>query len=260
MHMYHTRVRRIKRERSVNILSSKKYYLLRHREQIAVVLFIGESNVYTLGNIGGHRIVCTKLPTVGHTREAMTAAGNTTTRLLGTRNVSLFLSFFFNPCFYSSFLILYACSYAIFRSRTGTFQKVDYVFLVGVGGGVPHYTDYNKHVRLGDVVISHPTPLNKKYTYVYCESAKMSESGDYHFETKEYCPPNLGLQEIAATLKKQVKVESITLREHRACYTCLKYMYVCLLPFVDRERNYSAVANVLEGRYGKSGQSIGTRL
>lgn len=83
--------------------------------------FIGESNVYTLGNIGAHRIVCTKLPTVGHTREAMTAAGNTTTRLLGT------------------------------------FQKVDYVFLVGVGGGVPHYTDYNKHVRLGDVVISCPS-------------------------------------------------------------------------------------------------------
>lgn len=86
----------------------------------------------------------------------------------------------------------------------GTFQKVDFVFLVGVGGGVPHYTDYNKHVRLGDVVVSHPMPLNKKYTYVYCESAKMNESGNYHFETKEYCPPNLGLQEIAATLKKQV--------------------------------------------------------
>lgn len=49
----------------------------------------------------------------------MTAAGNTTTRLLGT------------------------------------FQKVDYVFIVGVGGGIPHYTDFKKHVRLGDVVISH---------------------------------------------------------------------------------------------------------
>ncbi|XP_032679387.1 uncharacterized protein LOC116847921 isoform X2 [Odontomachus brunneus] len=133
----------------------------------------GESNVYTLGNIGAHRIVCTKLPTVGPTRVAMsTAAGNTTTRLLGT------------------------------------FQKVDYVFLVGVGGGVPHYTDYNKHVRLGDVVISHPTPLNNKYAYIYCESAKMNENGNYHFETKEYCPPNLGLQEIAASLKKQIEDET----------------------------------------------------
>ncbi|KRT85997.1 hypothetical protein AMK59_2921, partial [Oryctes borbonicus] len=122
----------------------------------------GESNVYTLGNIGAHRIVCTKLPTVGHTREAMTAAGNTTTRLLGT------------------------------------FQKVDYVFLVGVGGGVPHYTDYNKHVRLGDVVISHPT--KDKYVYVYCNNAKQTDKG-YEFEIKPYRPSNTNLQQIAAELK-----------------------------------------------------------
>lgn len=90
------------------------------------ILFrLGESNVYTLGNIGAHRIVCTKLPSVGHTREAMTAAGNATTRLLGT------------------------------------FQNVDYVFLVGVAGGVPHYTDFNKHVRLGDVVVTCPTSKSK---------------------------------------------------------------------------------------------------
>ncbi|XP_018365254.1 PREDICTED: uncharacterized protein LOC108762666 isoform X2 [Trachymyrmex cornetzi] len=146
--------------------------LIENKETFVRYTTVGESNVYTLGNIGAHRIVCTKLPTVGHTREAMTAAGNTTTRLLGT------------------------------------FQKVDFVFLVGVGGGVPHYTDYNKHVRLGDVVISHPMPLNKKYAYVYCESAKMNESENYHFETKEYCPPNLGLQEIAAILKKQAENET----------------------------------------------------
>lgn len=82
-------------------------------------IILGESNVYTLGNIGAHRIVSTKLPSVGSTREAMTATGNTTTRLLGT------------------------------------FQKVDFVFIVGVAGGIPHYTDFKKHVRLGDVVISH---------------------------------------------------------------------------------------------------------
>ncbi|CAG2057039.1 unnamed protein product, partial [Timema podura] len=94
--------------------------MIENKETFVRYTTVGESNVYTLGNIGAHRIVCTKLPTVGHTREAMTAAGNTTTRLLGT------------------------------------FQKVDHVFLVGVGGGVPHFTDYNKHVRLGDVVVSHP--------------------------------------------------------------------------------------------------------
>ncbi|KZC12326.1 hypothetical protein WN55_04177, partial [Dufourea novaeangliae] len=143
--------------------------MIENKETFVRYTTVGESNVYTLGNIGAHRIVCTKLPTVGHTREAMTAAGNTTTRLLGT------------------------------------FQKVDFVFLIGIGGGVPHYTDYNKHVRLGDVVISHPAPVNKKYIYVYCESAKGHEGSNYQFETKEYCPPNLCLQEIAANLKEQLK-------------------------------------------------------
>ncbi|VEN55881.1 unnamed protein product [Callosobruchus maculatus] len=118
----------------------------------------GESNVYTLGTIGAHRIVSTKLPAVGHTREATTAAGNTTTRLLGT------------------------------------FQKVEYVFLVGVGGGVPHYTDYNKHVRLGDVVVS--CPGKDRNVYVYCENAICSDKG-FDFETKAYKPSNLILQEIA---------------------------------------------------------------
>ena len=149
-------------------------------------LQIGESNVYTLGDIGAHRIVCTKLPTVGHTREALTAAGNTTTRLLGT------------------------------------FQKVDYVFLVGVGGGVPHYTDYKKHVRLGDVVVSYPTRINNKFVYMYCESAKMSDDGSYQFETKEYCPTNLGLQDIAANIKKQVCKGKIMLKEWQ--YFCLLYI------------------------------------
>ncbi|XP_062536528.1 uncharacterized protein LOC134205358 isoform X4 [Armigeres subalbatus] len=92
--------------------------MLENKETFVRYTTVGESNVYTLGNIGAHRIVSTKLPSIGSTREAMTAAGNTTTRLLGT------------------------------------FQKVDYVFIVGLAGGIPHYTDYRKHVRLGDVVIA----------------------------------------------------------------------------------------------------------
>ncbi|XP_021930070.1 uncharacterized protein LOC110834835 isoform X2 [Zootermopsis nevadensis] len=138
----------------------------RHRRRVR----FGESNVYTLGNIGAHRIVCTKLPSVGHTREAMTAAGNTTTRLLGT------------------------------------FQKVDYVFLVGVGGGVPHYTDYSKHVRLGDVVASYPNSPNSSI-YIYCENAISNLDGTYEFETKEYCPRNLRLQTIVSKLKAESERE-----------------------------------------------------
>ncbi|KDR14122.1 uncharacterized protein LOC110834835 isoform X4 [Zootermopsis nevadensis] len=144
--------------------------MLENKETFVRYTTVGESNVYTLGNIGAHRIVCTKLPSVGHTREAMTAAGNTTTRLLGT------------------------------------FQKVDYVFLVGVGGGVPHYTDYSKHVRLGDVVASYPNSPNSSI-YIYCENAISNLDGTYEFETKEYCPRNLRLQTIVSKLKAESERE-----------------------------------------------------
>ena len=73
------------------------------------IVFAGETQAYTLGDIGGHRCVVTKLPMTGHSREASIASGSTTTRLLGT------------------------------------FQGVEYVLIVGVGGGVPHYTDYSRY-------------------------------------------------------------------------------------------------------------------
>lgn len=111
-------------------------------------------------------MVCTKLPTVGHDRSASIAAGNTTTRLLGT------------------------------------FQKVDHVFLVGTAGGVPHYTDYHKHVRLGDVVVATP-PAGQKFIYMYCEDSKILENGSYEFETKSWGPPDLSLQNIAYQLQQQ---------------------------------------------------------
>ncbi|RXG69333.1 hypothetical protein Avbf_05797 [Armadillidium vulgare] len=117
--------------------------MIENQETFVRYTTVGESNVYTLGNIGAHRVVCTKLPQVGHDRSAAIAAGNTTTRLLGT------------------------------------FQKVDHVFLVGVAGGVPHFTDYNKHVRLGDVVVSSPFGWRKgeegessKPWLTYIEEAK----------------------------------------------------------------------------------------
>lgn len=75
--------------------------------------------VYTLGNIGDHRVVSTKLTSVGHSRGALIAAGNATTRLLGT------------------------------------FPEIEYVFMVGCGGGVANFTNFASHVRLGDIVVSH---------------------------------------------------------------------------------------------------------
>ncbi|XP_037919337.1 uncharacterized protein LOC119656799 isoform X4 [Hermetia illucens] len=140
--------------------------MLENKETFVRYTTVGESNVYTLGNIGAHRIVSTKLPSVGSTREAMTATGNTTTRLLGT------------------------------------FQKVDYIFIVGVAGGVPHYTDYKRHVRLGDVVIAsseksrniingNANRKNGPYIYVY-------GNGE---EIQTYYPKNDCLQSLAESLR-----------------------------------------------------------
>uniref|UniRef100_A0A914L7E4 Nucleoside phosphorylase domain-containing protein n=1 Tax=Meloidogyne incognita TaxID=6306 RepID=A0A914L7E4_MELIC len=78
----------------------------------------GDSNVYTIGKIAGHNVVATKLSMIGGDRMAATSAGSITTRLLGA------------------------------------FQHVEHVIIVGIGGGVPHYTDPEMHIRLGDVVIS----------------------------------------------------------------------------------------------------------
>ncbi|XP_030080146.1 uncharacterized protein LOC111598308 isoform X2 [Drosophila hydei] len=142
--------------------------MLENKETFVRYTTVGESNVYTLGNIGAHRIVSTKLPSAGSTREAMTATGNTTTRLLGT------------------------------------FQKVDYVFIVGVAGGVPHYTDYKKHVRLGDVVISYVdkqraliNSKEKPYVYVY-------KTGE---DAKTYFPVNDSLQQIAESLQANMELK-----------------------------------------------------
>ncbi|EFP01310.1 hypothetical protein CRE_22162 [Caenorhabditis remanei] len=87
----------------------------------------GESNVYTLGRIGSHRVVATKLALIGDSREAITSAGSITTRLLGN------------------------------------FQNIEHVFIVGVGGAVPHFTDASLHARLGDVIVSASRP----HQYVY---------------------------------------------------------------------------------------------
>ncbi|ULT98677.1 hypothetical protein L3Y34_000206 [Caenorhabditis briggsae] len=87
----------------------------------------GESNVYTLGRIGSHRVVATKLALIGDSREAITSAGSITTRLLGN------------------------------------FQNIEHVFIVGVGGAVPHFTDATLHARLGDVIVSASRP----HQYVY---------------------------------------------------------------------------------------------
>lgn len=123
----------------------------------------GESNVYTIGNIGPHRVVSTKLPQIGRQMAAQISSGNTTTRLLGV------------------------------------FSDVEHVFLVGVCGGVPHYTDYYNHVRLGDIIVSMP---NKKgQIFIYCDKkAEDKDRGQIQFALKSWAPRDELLRTIAERL------------------------------------------------------------
>lgn len=77
------------------------------------------------------------------------------------------------------------------------------MFVVGVAGGVPHYTDYKRHVRLGDVVVSTAAPAapaaaEKPFVYAY-------SSGD---DRRTYHPVNACLQDIARGLSALVEAST----------------------------------------------------
>lgn len=119
---------------------------------------------------------------------------------------------------------------------SGIFQHVEYVFLIGIGGGVPHYTDHRQHVRLGDIVVSTSSrkslpssPVNQSrlsanrpsqsdYIYVHCERMKSSPPGGGgvegsspwkenatvdNFSYRFWCPLSFDLQDIAKKIHQE---------------------------------------------------------
>ncbi|BFZ15111.1 hypothetical protein BsWGS_18149 [Bradybaena similaris] len=129
----------------------------------------GECQVYTIGKIGKHTVVSTKLTKMGDIEGDMIAAENSVTRLLGT------------------------------------FNKIQHVLLVGVGGAVPHYTDYNQHVRLGDVVVSTPVD-DSGVIYVYCSKVeRIKNATGYSYATRIWAPREKVLQNAVNRLKRQVE-------------------------------------------------------
>lgn len=105
---------------------------------------------------------------------------------------------------------------------------MEYVFLVGIGGGVPHYTDYKQHVRLGDVVVSYSPnqlhssspsskPNRSDYIYVHCKKSASSPDEPLNasnsimkelqtvdsFTYRLLCPLSLELQEISRQILEE---------------------------------------------------------
>ena len=52
--------------------------------------------------------------------------------------------------------------------RAGKFSRLEHVLIVGTAGAVPHYTDYDRHVRLGDIVVSAPRSPGEPL-YIHCQ-------------------------------------------------------------------------------------------
>ena len=85
---------------------------------------------------------------------------------------------------------------------TGTFGDVEYVFLVGVSGSVPHYTDFYKHCRLGDVVMA--TPNDKGFLYIFCDKIVHDiDRGELHYALKSWSPQSLDIQETSAKIQER---------------------------------------------------------
>ncbi|XP_050414992.2 uncharacterized protein LOC126829267 [Patella vulgata] len=154
----------------------------------------GESQVYTLGRIGKSVVVSTKISRQADKQNDLTAA-ETVSKLLET------------------------------------FIQVKHVLLVGVGGAVPSYNNYNKHVRLGDVVVS--VPRDNGAIYVYCSKIdKVPNSLRYNYSAEEYRPHDQTLIDAARSLRHQAETR------HRGAKPWETYMEEAMDILKGQESNF----------------------
>lgn len=89
---------------------------------------------------------------------------------------------------------------------SGTFSDIEHVLLVGVAGGVPHYTDFYNHVRLGDVIMA--TPNANGFLYVFCDRIDRDEEKDaLRYALKSWAPRDPVLQQTFQKLNEQFQAD-----------------------------------------------------
>ena len=59
------------------------------------------------------------------------------------------------------------------------------VLLVGVAGGIAHFTDDRRHIRRGDIVVCKPKQARAPM-YIYCTGTERSISGDFRFASRNW--------------------------------------------------------------------------
>ena len=91
----------------------------------------------------------------------------------------------------------------------GTFSKVDHVFLVGVGGGIPDYEDDVHHVRCGDVIISKPQSEGSAI-YISLTSVEGDlAAGDVAFGTRTWQPEDAKMAALIMDLASRYSPRSM---------------------------------------------------
>jgi len=71
----------------------------------------------------------------------------------------------------------------------GMFKSLQHVFIVGVGGSIPHFHDDKQHVRLGDVVVSCPS-FNCGPMYIYCNGTEVDDTGRVSYSQQSWNTKN----------------------------------------------------------------------
>ena len=84
---------------------------------------------------------------------------------------------------------------------------MEHVLLVGVAGGVPHTTEFSKHVHIGDIVVSISADKNCPLC-IHCQKIENSKKGGgYAYTTRCFESKNRILQNICNSLKAIVEVD-----------------------------------------------------
>lgn len=75
------------------------------------------------------------------------------------------------------------------------------MFVVGIAGGVPHYTNYYKHVRLGDIVVSRCN--DRGYFYYHVDKILQDKDGNIQYKMRTWSPRDLSMQRLAEKLEER---------------------------------------------------------
>ena len=84
--------------------------------------------------------------------------------------------------------------------------------LVGCGGAVPNYMDYDRHVRLGDIVVSTSGSTKGPHEYMHCERIEQSGQDTYDYENSWWRCRNVNMKAALEQMRSLNRSDSKLIR------------------------------------------------